>query len=382
MKIVLVGGGTGGHFYPLIAVAESLQKIIKTERLVQPKIYYIAPKPFDSSILYENGVRFVYCTAGKRRLVNSFGDRIFNFMDLFKVFFGIIQAFFIMLKIYPDVVFSKGGYAAFPVLFIAKLFRIPVVIHDSDAIPGRVTKWSSGFARKIALSFAEAEKYFSEKKKKNIALTGVPIRMRFTEYPMQNASQKLDLDPDVPIVFILGGSSGSKYINDHILDSLPQLTEKYQIIHQTGTKLYQEVISVGNSLLKHSPHKTRYRPFPILNQYFMHAAYSAADLIIARSGGSAIFEIAQYGKPSILIPIPESISRDQKANAYAYARGGGALVIEQGNLNTGILLSQIETIIGDRDLTKEKKKRASQFARPAAAQTLAKELLKIVSAHV
>src|SRR3989344_5842659 len=160
MKIVVTGGGTGGHFYPIISVVENIREISKELKLLDPKIYYIAPRPYDEKALFENEIIFKKNIAGKRRLYFS----IFNFIDLLKTFWGVLTAIWTIYVIFPDVVFAKGGYASFPVLLAAKFFGIPVIIHESDSVPGRVNLWASKFAKKIAVSYPETVDLFPKEK--------------------------------------------------------------------------------------------------------------------------------------------------------------------------------------------------------------------------
>ncbi|MBL7045571.1 MAG: glycosyltransferase, partial [Parcubacteria group bacterium] len=151
MKIVFTGGGTGGHFYPIIAVAQSVNAIVAERKLLKPELYYIGPSPYNERALFENNIEFKQSPAGKMRRYFS----IKNIFDSIKTFFGIIKAVFQIFSIYPDVVFSKGGYASFPTVLATKLFRIPLIIHESDASAGRVNKWASTFAKKVAVSYPE-----------------------------------------------------------------------------------------------------------------------------------------------------------------------------------------------------------------------------------
>src|SRR5574344_1240965 len=144
MKIMLTGGGTGGHFYPLIAIAEKLIDIGDNNKIIDLKLYYMADKPYDSKILYEHNITFIKVPAGKLRLYFS----IKNFLDPFKTIIGAFIGFINMFFIYPDVVISKGGYAAFPAVFAAKLLRIPVIVHESDSFPGKLNVWTAKFAQK------------------------------------------------------------------------------------------------------------------------------------------------------------------------------------------------------------------------------------------
>ena len=144
MKIVFTGGGTGGHFYPIIAVAQKVNQIIDKENIIGVKLYYFSDSPYDKEMLLENGFLYEEVKAGKLRTYFS----IKNFFDIFKMFFGTINALYKIFSIYPDVVFGKGGYASFPTIFAARILHIPVLIHESDSIPGRVNKWAGHFAKK------------------------------------------------------------------------------------------------------------------------------------------------------------------------------------------------------------------------------------------
>src|SRR3990172_2807169 len=234
MKILLTGGGTGGHFYPLVAVAEEINKIVDKEHILNAQIFYLADVPYDKEALHDNGIIFGEISAGKLRKYFS----LLNFIDLFKTFFGFWDALWKVYKIYPDVIFSKGGYISFPVLLSARILNIPVFIHESDSVPGRANLWAAKFSKRIAVSFEEAGKYFPKEK---TAWTGQPIRQELQKTAKEGVFEYLKLDPSVPVLLIIGGSLGAELINNVIIESLPELVAKYQIIHQTGKKNLEEV---------------------------------------------------------------------------------------------------------------------------------------------
>src|SRR3989344_3648489 len=159
MKIVFTGGGTGGHFYPIIAVAQKVNQIIDHENILGAKLYYLSDSPYDREMLFEN--RLIYEEVGSGKMRTYFSLK--NFLDLFKIFFGTLGAIYKIFSIYPDVVFGKGGYASFPTILAARILRIPILIHESDSAPGRVNAWAGHFAKKIAVSFNEAAEYFPKK---------------------------------------------------------------------------------------------------------------------------------------------------------------------------------------------------------------------------
>lgn len=373
MKILLTGGGTGGHFYPIIAVAESIRNISKAERLIDPTLYYMGPKQYDERALFENSIIFEHSYAGKMRRYFS----LLNFFDLFKTALGVVNATISVWRIYPDVIFSKGGYVSFPVLFAARLLRIPVIIHESDSHPGRVNLWASKFAEKIAISYREAAAYFPPEK---VAFTGNPVRREIREPAREGTREFLKINGDLPIVLILGGSSGSQRINEAIIGILPDLVKKYYVIHQTGKENIEEVTHTAMVILNESQYRDRYRPFAYLNTLAIRMASGAASVIISRAG-SQIFEIALWGIPSIIIPIPEEISHDQMSNAFAYAASGACSVIEEINLTPHVLASEIDRIIEHPDLQKKMKAGALQFAHKDAADTIAREVIRIGLSH-
>ena len=166
--------------------------------------------------------------------------------------------------IFPDVIFSKGGYASFPTVLAAKLFRIPIIIHESDSTPGRVNKWAGKFATKIAISFPEASKFFP---KDHVAYTGNPIRKELFTLATEGAHEFLRLETGVPVILILGGSQGSEMINDLIIEALPELVKKYQVLHQTGSRNFEQTKASGEIVLEGSDYKQRYRPFEYLNTH-------------------------------------------------------------------------------------------------------------------
>lgn len=373
MKILLTGGGSGGHFYPLIAVAESINDIAKEENLVSAKLFFASDSQYDAESLIENNITFVAVSAGKIRRYAS----ALNFIDIFKTGWGVLKALITVFRIYPDVVFSKGAYASFPVLFAAKLLRIPVVIHESDSFPGRANQWAGKFAKRIAISYPDTAEYFDKTK---VAFTGNPLRKEVLNVTKNGAHEYLNLEKNVPTILIIGGSLGAQIINERILDALPELVEKYQIIHQTGKNNVAEVSKTADIILANNPNKSRYRIFDYLNNLDFTMSAGAADLFITRAG-STIFEIASWGIPSIVIPITDSNGNHQRLNAYAYARSGAAIVIEESNLTTHVLLAEIDRVLQDKKMLEKMSVSAKNFAQPEAARKIAREIINIALTH-
>ena len=375
MKILFTGGGTGGHFYPIIAIAQSIRERAKERKILMPSLFYMAPSKYNPRALFDNELEYVYIPAGKIRRYFS----LLNITDFFKTAFGCASAVVKLYSIYPDVVFGKGGYASFPALFAARLLKIPVIIHESDSRPGRVSSWAGKFAKKIAVSYDGAGKYFKTNKDK-IAFTGNPIRGEISTPLINGAHEFLQLEQNTPTVLVLGGSQGSQAINDVIIEALPELLNRYQIIHQAGKKNIEEIKSTSTLILKNHPYGYRYHPFDYLNELAMRMSAGVADIIVSRAG-STIFEIAAWGKPSIIIPLPNSISHDQTANAFAYADTGAAVVIEENNITSHVLIEEIDRIYNNPSVKKIMAEKAAKFARPDSAALIADAILDIALTH-
>jgi len=377
MKIVFTGGGTGGHFYPLIAIAESVRKASHEQHLIKPQLFYIAPTAFDEEALFENEIRFIACPAGKWRRYFS----LQNFTDLFVSAAGLFSALITLFSLFPDVVVSKGGYASVPVTLAAKFLGIPVIIHESDAKPGRANLMASKFARRIAVTFSETAVHFPEKVRSRVARTGIPIRSLIMQPEKEGAHAHFGLDASLPTILILGGSSGAERVNDVVLQALPELTAFANVVHQTGKNLFKTAETTAKVVLRGAEHPERYHPFAYLNALSMRRAAGAADLVISRAGMTAIAEIALWKKPSILIPIPEAVSHDQRTNAYAYSRTGAATVLEEGNLTGHILLSEAHRILTNPDIAADMVDKTTAFANADAGKVIAEEILQIGLSH-
>ncbi len=373
MKILFTAGGTGGHFYPIIAVAEAVNDLVRDRKLLEPEMIYAAPEPYDREMLIANGVKFVPTSAGKIR--NYFS--VLNFFDYFKTAWGVFRSVLRIFFLYPDVVFGKGGYASFPTLLAAKLFKIPVVIHESDSVPGRVNRWAGTFAKKIAVSFPEAAGYFPKDK---VAYTGNPIRKSILVPARDGAFEFFKLSKELPVIYITGGSQGAQALNESLLAALPQLLQKYQIIHQTGDNNLTDISNRAKVVMGDNLNLARYHPVGYLNDLATRMAAGAASLVISRAG-STIFEIASWGLPSILIPLPTAAGDHQTKNAYTYARAGACVVIEQNNLTPGLLVSEVTRILSHEPIKHAMQNAARAFARADAASLIAAALLDIAISH-
>ena len=385
MRILFSGGGTGGHIYPIIAVAREIQRIFPDEYLPSSfwknekkperlEFFYVGPKDEISSVLFtEEGIKFKGVIAGKMR--RYFGLLAFwqNLIDIiFKIPLGILQSLFYIFFLSPDIIFSKGGYGSLPAVISGWLLQVPIFLHESDIAPGAANKFLSRFALEIFISFPiQRTEYFSPQKMISL---GNPIRREILEGSKEEAQTLFKFVGKKPIILILGGSQGAQRINEIILQMLSELLINYEVIHQVGPKNLKD-IEAETSVVVSEELKKYYHLFPFLNEQELRGAYAAADLIISRAGSGSIFEISALGKPSILIPLPNSAQDHQIKNAYAYAEAGATLIIEQANLTPHFFLEKLKYLFSHPDELEEMARKAGEFSKPRAAQMVAEYLI-------
>jgi len=370
-RVLLLGGGSGGHVFPLIAVANALKERSQ-QAGVSLELMVLGEGQFMQKAAVENGLVFKPVMAGKLRRYFS----PLTLLDIFKIPLGFFQALWHVFWYMPDVVFAKGGYASLPGVFVAKLYFIPLFVHESDSVPGLTNRVLGKLAKAVFISFASSEKYF---KAGRTVLTGIPIRKELMSGDQEAAMAKFALNPSLKTILVAGGSQGAQKINQIILDSLVLLVKDFQIIHQCGESQLKSVQSELEKIIKEGQGeyadavKTNYKLFPFFNTNDMALAYAAADIIISRAGASNISEIAMLGKPAIIIPITNSSSDHQVENALEFSKFGAAMIEEQ-NLTPHIVINQIQSLLEPEryNVVSEKLK---TFAMPDAADKIASALL-------
>src|SRR3989344_331522 len=372
MRILFTGGGTGGHFFPVIAIARELRRIADENRLLDVDLYYIGPNDYGRELMLREDIITETVSAGKVRRYFAWQ----NFSDFFRTFWGILQAFVKLFRIMPDVVFSKGGYGSFPVLLSARIYRLPVMIHESDAVPGVITRWSAKFARRIGVAFPKTQSLFPPEK---TAVVGNPIRKRLLGGIRTEARDSFSIFTQKPVVLVLGGSQGAGAIHSTILAGLKNFVSDFELIHQTGMEHFADV-SQRSLVILDSATKGLYHPYAFLDETHMREAYAASDIIISRAS-STIFEIAAAGKPSILIPLPSAAQDHQRENAYEYSRAGGAIVIEQNNATPNLVRHTLLRVFESPDELQKMREAAERFARVDSAEIIAREILSLATQH-
>jgi UDP-N-acetylglucosamine--N-acetylmuramyl-(pentapeptide) pyrophosphoryl-undecaprenol N-acetylglucosamine transferase len=325
-KIVLTGGGSAGHVVPNLALIKKFQQ-------EGWRVEYIGSQAgIEKEIIAKLEMPYYAIVTGKLRRYFSWQ----NFIDPFKILFGIIQAFILVHKLKPDAVFSKGGFVSFPVVVAAWINRVPVVIHESDLTFGLANKLCSPFADKICVAFPETANQFKNNEK--VVATGIPIRKEFFSGDAEMGRKICGFDSNKKIILVFGGSLGADQINKVARQLLPEILEQFQIAHVCGTGKIDDGYKYDG-----------YKQFEYLHEEFPHVL-AAANLVISRSGANSIYELIAFRKPSILIPLTKDFSRgDQILNAQYCVEHGYSEAILQEQLIPVFLLKKIEIVEQNHD---------------------------------
>ncbi|MDO8565733.1 MAG: undecaprenyldiphospho-muramoylpentapeptide beta-N-acetylglucosaminyltransferase [Candidatus Moranbacteria bacterium] len=367
-RVVLTGGVSGGHMFPLIAVAQSLRKLFPGGI----EFLFIGSRGnFESDEIAAAGIPMKRVLTGKWRRYFS----LLNIVDFFKVPVGFFQALWHLFFFMPDAVFAKGGAASVPVVLAAWLYRIPVLIHDSDAVAGRANRFLSHFVQRIAIAYPSAHQFFPAEK---TALTGNPVRQEILLGDGVRAATRFKLSLEKPTVFVFGGSLGAQVLNMAVLRVLPRLLEKnIQVLHQTGSQNHEAIVAaVAASGLKIG--ESGYVPQAFFKVDELADVIALATVVLSRAGASSIAELAATRKAAILVPLEGAANDEQRMNAYDVAALGGALVLEEANLGEHILFEKIEELLGNAELRKAMGEKLQSFFHPDAADAIASGVYDLI----
>jgi UDP-N-acetylglucosamine--N-acetylmuramyl-(pentapeptide) pyrophosphoryl-undecaprenol N-acetylglucosamine transferase len=370
-NIVFAGGGTGGHFYPIVAIIRELKKISDNNL----QFYFITPEKINDLALENESVIFRRIFSGKLRRYLS----LKNLASPFKIIYGLIQSLILLKEINPKTVFLKGGYGALPVGLAALLFRIPIIVHESDTKPGLMNRLFHRFSVLTLISFKETKNYLRTFPKK-IRLMGNPVRDLSSDHSQKEAKNRIGFSESKPLLLVLGGSQGAEEINELIFNLLDQLLVNFSILHVVGKVNYN---NYRNKIHEHFNEKidsTRnYKIYEYLDENLLKIGYRACDIVISRSGASIIFEISETKKPAILIPLMNSAANHQIENAYSYMNSGGCIVMEEPNLNRNVFFENTINLLKDKQRISEMARAAENFSKPRAAQNIAKIIKESIS---
>jgi UDP-N-acetylglucosamine--N-acetylmuramyl-(pentapeptide) pyrophosphoryl-undecaprenol N-acetylglucosamine transferase len=349
--IVFTGGGSAGHVTPNLAVISRLKTLGWS-------IHYIGSAAgIEKEIIDHEGIPFHPISSGKLRRYFDLN----NFKDPFKVMKGVLEAYLLLRKLKPHVVFSKGGFVSVPVVIAGWLNRIPVIIHESDMTPGLANKLSVSFATRVCVTFPETMKHVKEGK---AVCTGLPIRDELLQGSAVDGLQLCDFHRQKPVLLVMGGSLGAKKINQAVRESLDELLERFQIVHICGRG------NVDPAFEK----RRGYKQFEYVNEQ-LPDLLAMADLVVSRAGATSLFEFLALGKPMLLIPLSKSASRgDQILNADSFQARGFAKVLHEEDLTGESLVNGIYHVHEQRESYRANMKESGQTAGTDAVVQLIEQI--------
>ncbi len=312
--IIMTGGGTSGHVTPNIALMPKLKEL-------GYRINYIGSiNGIESQLIKKENIPYYPISAGKLRRYLDMK----NIADAFRVLSGLRQSISIIKKVKPDILFSKGGFVSCPVVWAARICKVPVVIHESDMTPGLANRLSMPFAKKVCYTFPESKMYVPKDKG---VMTGLPIRQSLLKGESYKGKELCGFTGIKPIIMVIGGSQGAEAINKEIRSLLPSLLKEFQICHICGKGNIDTVFSGIKG----------YKQFEYVDSEQAHL-FAMSDLVISRAGATTLFEILALKKPNLLIPLSKNASRgDQILNAQSFSTQGFSMVLEEENLCTEFL---------------------------------------------
>jgi UDP-N-acetylglucosamine--N-acetylmuramyl-(pentapeptide) pyrophosphoryl-undecaprenol N-acetylglucosamine transferase len=361
MRLLIAGGGTGGHIYPALAVARSLRA-----RPGAPELGWLGGhRGLEASIVPAAGIPL-------RRLLlrslRSAGGDIHVLLDPIRLGLSIPQAFAMLIGRRPAAIFTTGGYVAIPVLLAAAALRIPSVLWDGNVVPGRSVRFVARFATVLTVSHPETATALGRGR---AYVTGTPIRPTDT-IDVDEARARFGARPGERILLVFGGSQAVRRINDAVIAALPRLVERVRVVHVTGEAGYGVAIAARETLPPEL--RDRYRPYPFLHDD-MTAALAAADLAVGRAGASTLAEAAAFALPTVIVPYPHA-SGHQRLNAEAYARSGAATLVEDEALDADRLV-ELVGLLADPARHAAMSAEARGQARPGAAAAVAELVMAV-----
>jgi UDP-N-acetylglucosamine--N-acetylmuramyl-(pentapeptide) pyrophosphoryl-undecaprenol N-acetylglucosamine transferase len=375
MRVLVSGGGTGGHIYPALAIATSLRREYQAEIL-----FLGSDDGLEKELVPAAGFRLATIKAGKLRRYVS----LKTITGVMRVPLGMFQAMSIVRKFRPDVAFTSGGYVAVPAALASRVNGVPLLMHQQDVPPNLSNRLAAPLATRISVAFPDSLPYFSARK---TLLLGNPIRqvmLDVRETSPQAARTELGLDASLPLLLVTGGSQGARHLNQTVCQALPGLLANCQVLQISGKELYNETRAQADGLLADQDEalRQRYRLAAYLNAE-MPLALQAADLVLCRSGASTLTELAILSKPSVLVPLSPAVGGPaQQENAAMFERKSAAIVISDDELQPDVLVERVLALIASQAQIAAMAQAASTFAKPDATQDITRELARIAKRDV
>jgi UDP-N-acetylglucosamine--N-acetylmuramyl-(pentapeptide) pyrophosphoryl-undecaprenol N-acetylglucosamine transferase len=365
MRLLIAGGGTGGHIYPALAVARSLRA-----RTRAPELGWLGGhRGLEQGIVPAAGIPL---TRLALRSLRSAERDVHLVLDPVRLALSVPQAFALLLARRPAAIFTTGGYVAIPTLLAAAALRIPSVLWEGNMVPGRSVRAVARWATVVAVSHAEAGRALG---RPHTYVTGTPIREVGAIDP-DEARARFGGRPGERILLVFGGSQAVRRINDAVAGALPQLVERVRVVHVTGDDGYGPALAAREALP--ADQRDRYRPYPFLHGDEMTAALCAADLAVGRAGASTLAEAAAFALPMAIVPYPHAAGH-QRLNAKAFLEAGAAVMIDDDAFDAAALL-EAASLLTDPARHAKVSAAARDLARPGAAAAVA-ELVLAIARH-
>jgi UDP-N-acetylglucosamine--N-acetylmuramyl-(pentapeptide) pyrophosphoryl-undecaprenol N-acetylglucosamine transferase len=368
LRLVIAGGGTGGHVLPAVAVVQEIRR-----RDIPVELLWIGGHTgVERDIAETNGIPFTAIQTGKLR--RYFALRTFT--DLARIPLGVGQAFARLRAFRPDVIFSTGGAVSFPTVFAASRLA-PILTHEQTAQIGVSNRMASKFADVFAVSFEETARLARERHD-CVVVTGNPTRASILGGSRDAGLTRFGFSPDMPVLYITGGAQGASPINTRVEALLPELLDEMQILHQAGPARANDDVRRLRELRSTWPEETqrRYRVEEFIGEEIADV-YAMASLVLARSGAGTVAELARVGLPSILIPLPGTWGDEQRKNAALLANAGAAVVLKQSEATPERLRETILSLMRQPERLRQKGAAARTVGDPDAAANLLDEILKL-----
>lgn len=368
MRVLISGGGTGGHIYPALSVATQLRDLYKADIL-----YLGSDDGLETTIVPAANLRLAVIKAGKLRRYISWS----TVKGIGRVPIGILQAVDIVRKFRPDVAFTSGGYVAVPTGLAARINGVPLLIHQQDVPPNLSNKLLAPLATCISIAFADSLRYFPAHKTR---LLGNPLRQEILDVRQtapQQARSALGFDPALPLLLVTGGSQGARHLNQVVCRALPQLLGSCQVLQISGSKLFNETQELAEQTMAGLDVQMRqhYRLVPYMSEE-MPLALQAAEIVLCRSGAATLSELAVLQKPSILVPLPASMgSSPQEANAATLASKQAVEVIYNADLQADVLIERINTLLSQPARLQQMQTAIGEFAKPEATKAIIETII-------
>ena len=363
MKLIISGGGTGGHIYPALAIAEELSR-----KIPEAEILYVGTAgSMEEELSEKAGLRFkpIRVKGMPRKLDKR------SLIAAWNLLLGVLDSKKVINEERPDMVIGTGGYVSGPISFVAGLSKIPLLIHEQNAFPGITNKLLSRLADKVLLTYPESAKYFRYPER--TVVTGNPIRKDITGVDKIEAKKTLGIEASKPFVLSFGGSGGQRSLNDAILDILTSglLGGDIQLLHVTGNRHHEGFIDKLKDTGFNDNKNVRIEPY----FHQMPLALNAADIVITSGGAITLAEVSAVGAPSILIPKAYTAENHQEYNARAFESAGASTMILEKDLNGKILAEKLLMILRDREILERMANCSRSLGKPDASDKIVQEIL-------